>query len=1147
MKHIYRCFCCGILSVIGSVMTVSALPTSYYTSSSVLSSGKWVKVKVHESGMQEISYERLRELGFRDPSKVAVYGYDGFGLRDYAFSTAFPDDLPAVPVGRYADKLVFYADASAVLVPYRLNVASSLPRYESKLYRDFNNDYSVYYLTDSRDALEIGVTDALANESEPLLENAQGTFIKDFKEYQPANIGAYLFCRDNFVEKPVQTFDLYLPDYEPDGDGPSIETAVGINAGTARLLWSFPGEDPGVQTAPGNGGDPKYKSYLYGTQLYRWNKLAKRADDIYPMTADASQMTNPVAGYVDYITVVYPRGTNVSGQAQSSLLFPILKTGQRVVLSGGTSTTRVWDVTYDEVPREFSLEDLAGQSGKQAFVSDADYTMTGKICARRFVAFDPAQKLHEVEVVGEVANQNYHGMAVPDMLVISSDKTYSQALRLAEIHKRYTGLDVAVVPFREACNEFSSGALHPMAIRRLVKMLYDREPGKLKAVMLFARAFSDNTGLMSTETREDFEATYVPMLQCVDSSISGETPKCYATDAIYAMLNDNFVFNDGKSSGSFMRGLLDINVGRVPAGSFGEAKDYVDKLETYLSEPSEEPIYNRALILTDNGDKNGHLEQGESVRGIINNASPSTVIDCFHMALYDPYKDVTRVRERLRQQLQRGLGYWVFMGHSAGTVIGGGGLWYNAFDRETKVKYPPFVVYASCATLALDLPGSSIQLDMILNPTGGMIAGVGPTRSVYMELNLYVSQAMTRAFYSAKAGDTMGDVYRMGRNAIMSMGGVADYSMFINTMSYNYAGDPMIPLNVPSLKTEITAFNGAAPGETVSVSPLTENRVEGVVKTPAGEVDESFSGTLTMLVYDAPHTASTALTANENNPEKTITLDETLLQEVKFKVEKGRFAGNVKFALPAYQGNENTITLFAISDDSRRRAVGNLKGVSILQDVDPALAGSAVAPEITAMYAESPEFVDGDCLPSDFTLYAEVAPDECGLLGNSDRLGGGVTVTLDDSRRLTGADGYFTVHPDGSGSLAFPVTGLLDGSHYLTFRAINAAGLTSDRTISFNVANVSEAAMKIEHPHARENVVVDVEHSLADAPVGRLVVTAPDGSTIFSAPEVSFPYTWNLKDNSGSDVPDGNYTVGCYFKSGRRYGSAAPASFVVGR
>ena len=95
MKHIYRCFCGGILSVIGSVMTVSALPTSYYTSSSVLSSGKWVRVEVDESGMQEISYERLRELGFRDPSKVAVYGYDGFGLRDYAFSTAFPDVLPA--------------------------------------------------------------------------------------------------------------------------------------------------------------------------------------------------------------------------------------------------------------------------------------------------------------------------------------------------------------------------------------------------------------------------------------------------------------------------------------------------------------------------------------------------------------------------------------------------------------------------------------------------------------------------------------------------------------------------------------------------------------------------------------------------------------------------------------------------------------------------------------------------------------------------------------------------------------------------------------------------------------------------------------------------------------------------------------------
>lgn len=1099
--------------------------------------------------MQEISYERLRELGFKDPSKVAVYGYSGIDLRTFEFSKEFPDDLPEVPVGRYADKLVFYADASEVLVPYKLNVASTVPRYDLKLYRNLNNIYSVFFLTDSRPVRDVAVVDATVDNGATVLENAQGAFIMDFKEYQPGNSGGYLFCKDNFKNMPIQTFDLHMPDFQPDGDGPSIETAVGVNALIARMSWSFDGDNKNLQNSPGHGGNPAYKNYLYGTQLYRWPNLQKRSDDIYTMKADASQMVNLESGLVEYIMGVYPRGTDLAGGTQTTLLFPELKAGQRVAMSGGTPSLKVWDVTYDAAPREFAVRELEGDGGKQAFVLDADYKMSSKIPARRFVAFDPSRKLNEVEIVGEVPNQNHHGMDVPDMLVISSDKTHSEALRLAELHKKYTGVDVAVVPFREACNEFASGALHPMGIRRLVKMLYDRDPQKLKAVLIFAKAFHDNTGLMATETVEEFESSYVPMLECVDSSIAGEGPKSYASDAIYGMLSDDFVFNDGKASGSFLRCALDINVGRVPASNFGEAKAYVDKLENYLSEPSDAPLYNRALLLTDSGDKNGHLTQGEAVRAIINEASPSTTVDCFHMSLYD-LSDVTRVRERLRQQLQRGLGYWSFMGHSAGSIIGGGGLWYTAFDRETIVKYPPFVVYASCATLGLDLSGHTIQHDMILNPTGGMIAGVGPTRSVYMELNIHVSQAMTSAFYSAKEGATMGDVYRMGRNALMTQPNVSDYEMLINTTSYNFAGDPMIPLNVPGLKAEITSFNDNESTDGVKVKPLENNKIEGVIKNQSGEVDESFNGVVTMMVFDAPHEGPHIPSADHPDDRKEdiiITLDETLLQENKFQVENGRFAGNIKFALPSYQGDGNTITLFAISDDKQRRAVGTLKGISILQEVDPELVDNAKAPEITAMYAETPDFVDGDCLPSDFTLYAQVEADEFGLLGNSDRLGGGVTVTLDDSRRLTGADGYFKVLADGSGSLAFPITGLLDGSHYLTFRVLNAAGLSSERTIRFNVANVSQAEMKLENTHAREKAVIDIEHSLADAPAGRLVITAADGSTVFSANNVSFPYVWDLKDNSGEDVADGNYTVGCYFKAGRRYGSASPASIVVGR
>ena len=45
-----------------------------YTSKSELSSGRWVKIEVGTSGIYQISYTTLQNLGF-DPTKVKVYGY----------------------------------------------------------------------------------------------------------------------------------------------------------------------------------------------------------------------------------------------------------------------------------------------------------------------------------------------------------------------------------------------------------------------------------------------------------------------------------------------------------------------------------------------------------------------------------------------------------------------------------------------------------------------------------------------------------------------------------------------------------------------------------------------------------------------------------------------------------------------------------------------------------------------------------------------------------------------------------------------------------------------------------------------------------------------------------------------------------------
>ena len=66
---------------------------SRYASKSLLSEGKWVKIRVDKTGIYKLSYADLKNMGFSDPSKVSVHGYGGWPL-DEDFSKEYIDDVP---------------------------------------------------------------------------------------------------------------------------------------------------------------------------------------------------------------------------------------------------------------------------------------------------------------------------------------------------------------------------------------------------------------------------------------------------------------------------------------------------------------------------------------------------------------------------------------------------------------------------------------------------------------------------------------------------------------------------------------------------------------------------------------------------------------------------------------------------------------------------------------------------------------------------------------------------------------------------------------------------------------------------------------------------------------------------------------------
>ena len=86
-----------------------ALDASHYASHSVLSSGRWVKIRVDKSGVYRLTVSALREMGFENPAQVSVHGYGGWMLEEDFSEAVYQDDVPAVPVWREGDAIYFYA------------------------------------------------------------------------------------------------------------------------------------------------------------------------------------------------------------------------------------------------------------------------------------------------------------------------------------------------------------------------------------------------------------------------------------------------------------------------------------------------------------------------------------------------------------------------------------------------------------------------------------------------------------------------------------------------------------------------------------------------------------------------------------------------------------------------------------------------------------------------------------------------------------------------------------------------------------------------------------------------------------------------------------------------------------------------------
>ncbi len=1075
-----------------------ALAPDSYATSSVLSSGRWVKIKVTEPGMQQITAAELAEAGFADPARVGVYGFSTVDISDHALTAGRPDDLPQVAaICTDEGKLIFYAEAGE-----RCGVGLNSSGKATPAFRQNPSSREGYYFLHETDS-PLRPASAAAEPNGAAPRDSYLTLIMHkYMDRYHTGAGSIILSEDITTmpdKKLTHTFDVVRPD-------PShlptyhISYAAYSSDNDAKISVNYPNS---IYTYTFSG-----TATTLFTRAYTNTATIARLDSDGPVTMTVTARTDNLEfAAVNYAAMLYYRtGEFVAGEPQLSFYTEgAVPAGEQFRFTNTSDApVEVWDLSTPSAPVRLPV--TAGSDATAIAVNQAARP-AGSLC--RFAAFMPEGELNGVEIIGETANSDLHSLATPDLLIVAIPALMPQAERIADLHRHYQGMDVAVADHLSIFNEFSSGTPSSDAIRRFAKMLYDRNPDKFRHILLLGTSYVNPRGI-DTSVVPDI-STYIPTFPTEEVAYQFNVAKCYSTDTYFGVLADGAL--------SALTSTMDVNVGRIPASDVGAAEAYIAKAERYLSRPADSDVRSRVLSVCDRGNSSGHTLQAIEAGDLITSLAPDIHIFRAYDPVYD-YKnnDPQTHHKVIASHLRTGVGYMSYCGHGNEVTLGSAPLWGCSNIAGTPIDNPPFVMLATCDSYPFDLGVHGIGHSFILSPDGGAIAMIASCREVQMSLNQHLHRTVISAFFDDDAPATFGDVYRRAYNKIKSEG---SDNHTVNTLCYAFAGDPALPVYTYTHTLDLDT-------DRITLTPLsTVNRISGTVSGADGTVDTDFDGTLIADLYTPSYTIKTFSHAASDTL-KTVTLDGDLLTTVRARVTAGRFDFNLD--MPAVEGATEGYELHmaALRDGSHDRAATTLRDVAVT-------AASAEPPSTDAPVINDFRFDDTMTLHAEWS--ASYTLSHRGVTGTS-------FIEVDGRRTPLLAIASFG--GDGTGTLDFTPDELADGHHTARLYLADNAGRTAEARLHFTVMTTqTEAALSVDRPTAVSTVTVDLSHDFTSAPGGRLSIIDRDGQTVLSVADPTFPYVWDCRDGDGERVADGHYTIRAWLTDGRANCEATPTEIVV--
>ncbi len=1098
---------------------------------SVLVKGEWIKISVVSSGIHKIDANFLQKSGLNlaqiNPQNIKIYG-NGGGMLPQANDINRAKDLieNAISVegeadGRFdnQDFILFYGQS-----PHTISYDSLAKSFKHQF--NIYSDTTFYFLTVSETkGLRIKDQNSITTSQEITAFDDY-----DFHEIDRKNILAQApfagsgreWVGEEFSGNAEQIFTFNFSGIQANS---SLKITASMAASAfGQTEFALKANGQSVGTIPINyiGSDRyDYKS-AFSVKNFTLNSdnFTNTNNLKIGFTYDRKSLSAGV-GYLNYVGVQAVRNLKLYGnqtifRSLESLKFKTSK----FVLSESSTNLKIWDISNPQVPQN---QIYTVQNQKINFGVNTS-------TLKEFIVFNNANFLEPVSVQ-KINNQNLRNLEVPDLVIVTSEILRKQANRLADFRRQNDKLTVQVVSTQEVYNEFSSGKQDITAIRDFMRFLYDRNPLKLKYLLLFGDACFDykrRTNVVGNETKEIFIPTY-------ESRESLHPIYSYNSDDYFGFLGNNEGEWIESSGGNH---TLEIGIGRLPVKSLQEAKEVVDKLINYSSSKNTLGDWrSKVAFVADNGDGNVHQSDADIFSQQINRQSPDyqtnkIYVDAFPLISLPEGQRSPKTKEAIKKAFQEGVLVMNYNGHGAESGWTDEQI-FTVGDILNLTNYNtmPLMLTATCQFGRFDDPnqvsGSELSL---LNPKGGAIALLTTTRPVYQNTNFVINQAFYESVFKPINGKMprLGDVMIYTKNN--SLQGVIN-------RNFSLLGDPSMRLLYPENEIVISKINNKIATKTDTLKALSKVVLEGEIRTFGTQTKaNNFNGTAQIKVYDKVRNLQTLGSVGSRFAYQQF---QNILFEGTVKVQNGGFS--CTFIVPKdinYQYGEGKIFVYAQSIDATSDASGSSKVIvggannEILTDNQP--------PKIN-LFLNDETFVEGG-ETNDSPLFIAKLSDENGINFASEGLGHEMLLTIDDTSKVI-VNQYFSTKLDDykNGEIRYNFKGLSEGEHQLKLKVWDTYNNSTESSLQFRVVipknNVLSNVFCYPNPfnqitnfsfeHEREgddfNIIVEIYDSY-----GRLIKQLNE-----NVYKISTPYdkiSWNISEDF-APIANGNYFYRIFAKS----------------